>query len=81
MTPEVPQPLDPDDWQPAKARPGELYTAEGQSRATWALLRGLRDREARSKAYRRSMIRLGLLVLGLVVLVIAAVAVVVSLVS
>jgi hypothetical protein len=73
--------MDPDEWQPATARPGELYTVEGQSRASWALLSGLRRRDVRSKAYRRDMIRLGLLVLGLVVLAIAGVAIVVSLVS
>jgi len=55
---------EPEDWTPATSRPGELYTPEGQSRARWVFLSGLRDRNPRHRAYRSSMMRLGLVIVG-----------------
>jgi hypothetical protein len=54
-----PEPSDPEDWQPATSRPGELFTIEGQSRARWAMLKGLKNRDPRFVSYRNSMIRTG----------------------
>jgi hypothetical protein len=54
-----------DGWQPATSRPGELYTVEGQSRARWVFLRGLRKRDPRQRRYRSSMYRVGLTLMGL----------------
>lgn len=68
----------PDDWQPATSKPGELYTAEGQIRATGAFARGLVNRDRRLKAYRRSMRRTALMIVGLAVAVIVVVAVIVA---
>ena len=34
-------PPDPDDWQPATSRPGELYTPEGQIRSTRNFVSGV----------------------------------------
>jgi hypothetical protein len=53
-----------EDWQPATSRPGELYTVEGQSRARWVFLKGLRNREPDRNRYRSSMYRLGLVFIG-----------------
>jgi hypothetical protein len=71
--------MEPDDWQPATSRPGELYTAEGQSRARWAFLSGLRRRDPRQRPYRSSMYRVGLAVLGVGLIVCVLVGVVVAL--
>jgi hypothetical protein len=57
--------MDPDDWQPATSRPGELYTVEGQSRARWAALKGLRNRDPAPRRYRSSMYRVGLAIIGI----------------
>jgi hypothetical protein len=53
-----------EDWQPATSRPGELYTVEGQSRARWVFLKGLRNRDPHRNRYRSSMYRLGLVFIG-----------------
>ncbi len=76
----TPEPLEP-DWQPATSRPGELYTVEGEARARWSFLSGLRYPNPRSKAYRGEMLRIGALLLGLGLLAIAAVTVVAALLS
>ena len=55
------------DWLAATSRPGELYTVEGQIRSYASFARGLRNRDPRSKAYRRSMRRAGLIMIGLIV--------------
>ena len=54
-----------DDWQPATSRPGELYTIEGQSRARWAFLKGLRNRDPARNRYRSSMYHVGLVMIGI----------------
>ena len=55
-----PAPDGEDAWTPATSRPGELYTVEGRIRATGAFARGLRNRDPRGTAYRRSMRRMAL---------------------
>ena len=55
---------DPDDWQPATSRPGELYTPEGQIRSTRNFASGLFSKDPRRKALRRSMQRTSLLILA-----------------
>lgn len=67
-----PEPSDPENWQPAVSRPGEIYTVEGESRARWAMLKGLKNRDPRFVACRNSMIRTGLLIVGVGVLLAAA---------
>jgi hypothetical protein len=67
-----PEPPDPDDWQPATSRPGELFTFEGRMRAGNAFLRGLRKRDPRLKDYRRMMRRTGLVFFGLALTVLVA---------
>jgi len=57
--------MDQDDWQPATSRPGELYTVEGQSRARWVFLKGLRNRSPGRNRYRSSMYRVGLTMIGI----------------
>jgi hypothetical protein len=71
--------MDPDDWQPATSRPGELYTAEGQSRARWVALKGLRNRDPAQRRYRSSMYRVGLAIIGIGVLAAVLVGIVVAL--
>ena len=56
-----------DDWQPATARPGELYTYEGQIRSVGSFFRGLRRKDPHLRAYRRPMQRMGLLFVALAV--------------
>ena len=56
---------DPDDWQPATSRPGELYTPEGQIRSTRNFAAGLFSRDPRRKALRRSMQRTALFILAI----------------
>ena len=70
-----PEPTDPDDWQPATSRPGELFTIEGQIRASGVFLRGLKNHDPRLRPYRRSMWRTGLAIMAAGGLVIAAIAV------
>jgi hypothetical protein len=70
------QPSHEDAWQPATSRPGELYTVEGRSRAAWAVLSGLRNRDPRGRAYRRQMFRVGLLFLALVAVIVVIAAIV-----
>jgi hypothetical protein len=41
-----------------------MYTDERQSRATWAFLSGLRNRNGRSREYRSSMYRTVLTIAG-----------------
>ena len=41
-----PEPAEPDDWQPATSKPGELYTFEGQLRSAGAFVRGARTGQA-----------------------------------
>lgn len=55
-----PEPSDPNDWQPATSRPGELYTVEGRIRAGAAFARGAHNKDPRLKEYRRSMRRAAL---------------------
>ena len=55
-----PEPAHENDWSPATSRPGEMYTVEGRIRATGALARGLKNRDPRGRAYRRSMQRVAL---------------------
>jgi hypothetical protein len=62
---------DSDDWQPATARPGELYTYEGQIRSVGSFFKGLRRKDPRLKSYRRPMQRTALLVVALAVAVVA----------
>ena len=52
-----PSSRDPDDWQPATSRPGELYTPEGQIRSTRSFASGLFSKDPRRKALRRSSLR------------------------
>jgi hypothetical protein len=59
-----PEPADPNDWQPATSRPGELFTPEGQVRSVGAFARGLRSRDPRLREYRRSMRRVAFAFLG-----------------
>ena len=71
-----PEPAEPDDWQPATSKPGELYTFEGQLRSAGAFVRGARNKDPRAKHYRGSMQRTAWtfvgIALGVVVVVIAA---------
>jgi hypothetical protein len=53
---------DPIEWQPATSKPGELYTPEGQIASYGAAARGLVDKDPRRAAYKRQMLRTGLLV-------------------
>ena len=53
-------PRDRPGWQPATSEPGEVYTAEGRIAAAGVFARGLRRRDPRGAAYRRSMARTGL---------------------
>lgn len=71
-----PEPSDPDDWSPMTSRPGEIFTIEGQSRARWAALRNVKNRDPRFVAYRNSMIRTGLTIIGLGLAVVVAVVVI-----
>ena len=65
-----PEPTDPEDWQPATSRPGELFTVEGKIRAAGVFSRGVKNRDPRLKAYRRSMRRTALVFVGIAVLVV-----------
>jgi len=67
---------DDNDWSPATSEPGELYTVEGRIRMTGAFARGLKYRDPRGRAYRRSMQRTALLFVAAAVAVIAVVALV-----
>lgn len=49
-------------WQPATSQPGEMYTPEGRIRAAGVAAAGLVDRDPRRRAYKRQMVRTGLLV-------------------
>ena len=62
------------EWSPATSAPGELYTVEGRIRATGAFAQGLKNRDPRGRAYRRSMQRAALLCVGVVVALLALVA-------
>lgn len=62
-----PEPSDPNDWQPATSRPGELFTIEGRIRATGAFARGARNKDPRLRDYRRSMWRAALYITGLAI--------------
>lgn len=55
-----PEPSDENDWSPATSRPGEIFTVEGEIRSYGALARGLKNRDPRGRAYRRSMQRAAL---------------------
>lgn len=55
-----PEPSDENDWSPATSRPGEIFTVEGEIRSYGALARGLKNRDPRGRAYRRSMQRVAL---------------------
>ena len=68
-----PEPSDPDDWQPATSRPGEVFTPEGQIRCVRAFARGLKSRDPRLREYRRSMRRVAYAVLGAFVALFAAI--------
>jgi hypothetical protein len=67
------------DWQPNEARPGELYTPEGQIKAAGAFARGLTHSDPRGRAYRRQMQRTGLMFVAAAVAVVVAVALVTAL--
>ena len=69
------------DWSPATSEPGELYTIEGRIRAIGSFARGLKNRDPRVKAYRRSMRRAAFMVCAVAGGIIAAVAVVAALVN
>lgn len=71
-----PEPSDPDDWSPATSRPGEIFTIEGESRARWAAMRNIKNRDPRFVTYRNSMIRTGLTIAGVGVVVVVVVAVI-----
>ncbi len=58
---------DDDTWQPATSAPGELYTFEGQLKASRSFLRGLRRDDPGTRHYRRSMYRPALAFIGLAV--------------
>jgi hypothetical protein len=73
----TPEPTDPDDWQPATSRPGELFSVEGQIRSAGAFARGVTNRDPRLRDYRRSMRRTALVFVGIAVLV-GAVAIAIS---
>ena len=62
-----------DDWQPATARPGELYTYEGQIRSVGSFFRNLRRKDPHLRQYRRPMQRMGLFFLALAVGVVVVV--------
>jgi hypothetical protein len=62
-----PEPSDPNDWQPATSRPGELFTVEGRIRAGAAFARGARNKDPRLKDYRRSMQRASLVFVGIAI--------------
>ena len=76
MTSSQPDPVG--TWQPATSEPGELYTPQGQINAIGAAARGLRARDPRNRAYRRSMMRSALMVLAAGIMLVAVVAVVAS---
>lgn len=69
----APDSRDPDDWQPATSRPGELYTPEGQIRSARSFASGLFSKDPRRKALRRSMQRTALFIIALGVGVVAVV--------
>ena len=54
-----------DDWQPATSKPGELFTVEGQIRATGAFWRGLARGDRRNRNYQRSMMRSAAMVVAM----------------
>lgn len=68
-----PDSSDPDDWQPATSRPGELYTPEGQIKSTRSFASGLFSRDPRRKALRRSSLRTSLSILAIGVAAVALV--------
>ncbi len=68
-----PNSRDPDDWQPATSRPGELYTPEGQIRSTRNFASGLFSKDPRRKALRRSSLRTSLSIVAIGVAVVAVV--------
>jgi hypothetical protein len=70
---QSPETTDPDDWQPATSRPGEMFTVEGRIRGAGVFARGVKNRDPRLNAYRRSMRRTALVFVGIagVVVVIA----------
>jgi len=70
-------PSDADEWQPATSRPGELYTVEGRVKSVGAFARGMKNRDPRLRAYRRSMQR-SALVVAAAAAVVVVIAVVVS---
>jgi hypothetical protein len=72
-----PEPVgpEPDAWQPATSLPGELYTPEGQIKATGAFVRGLRNRDPRLREYRRSMRSTALAFIGIAAVIVAMVVV------
>ena len=56
-----------DEWSPATSAPGEIFTPEGQIKQAGAFARGLKNDDPRAKAYRRSMMKPGLVIVGLAV--------------
>jgi hypothetical protein len=64
------------DWQPNEAKPGEMYTPEGQIKAAGAFARGLTHADPRGRTYRRQMQRTGLMFVAVAVAVVIAVALV-----
>lgn len=62
------------DWNPATSRPGEIYTIEGRIASAGAFAKGLANRDARAKAYRRAAIRFaaGWVVAGGIIAFVAA---------
>jgi hypothetical protein len=70
---------DPEDWQPATSRPGEMFTPEGRIRGAGVFARGIKNRDPRLRAYRRSMFGVALVFVGIAVLVVIVVAAVAAL--
>ena len=56
-----------DDWQPATSEPGELFTVEGQLRASRNYWRNVKSDEPRARKHRRTIARQGWWFLGIAI--------------
>jgi hypothetical protein len=61
---------EPQDWQPATSKPGEVFTPEGQIKMAGAAARGLMNNSPRARKYQRSMMRPALYVLAVAAVVV-----------
>jgi hypothetical protein len=61
---------EPQDWQPATSKPGEVFTPEGQIKMAGAAARGLMNNNPRARKYQRSMMRPALYVLAVAAVVV-----------